>query len=87
MASAAQRLRKLLSLPHAVQIREQNMGDDSRAVDKVLIRTTGTYGKSIRILAKYFLHVNFLTEFGPQIREAGILHSSLSLQTTRLNLR
>lgn len=37
MASEAQQLRKLLSPPHAVQIREQNMEDDSRAVDKVLI--------------------------------------------------
>lgn len=67
-------VRKLLSPPHAVQIREQNMGDDSRAVNKVLIQTTGTYGKSIRILAKYFIHMNFLTEFRPQIHEAGILH-------------
>lgn len=48
---------------NTVQIGEQTMKDDSRSVNKVLIRTAGTYRESFRSLAKYFIHIIFLTEF------------------------
>lgn len=57
------------------------MEDDSRSINNVLIRMAGTYGESIRSVAKYFMHIILLTELEAQIHEADILCSSLSLQT------